>query len=62
VLTVDEVVGLTEGVAPFSKAFGDARGEMERAIEGYVDEVESGDFPAGEHSHVAEELDADELY
>jgi 3-methyl-2-oxobutanoate hydroxymethyltransferase len=62
VLTVDEVIGLTEGVAPFSKAFGDVRGEMERAIEGYVDEVESGDFPAAEHSHVAEDLDTDDLY
>jgi 3-methyl-2-oxobutanoate hydroxymethyltransferase len=62
VLTVDEVIGLTEGVAPFSRAFGDVRGEMERAIESYVDGVESGDFPAEEHSHVAEGLDTDDLY
>ena len=57
VLTVDEVVGLAEGVAPFSKKFGDVRGEMTRAIEGYVDEVETGEFPAEEHSHYQEELD-----
>jgi 3-methyl-2-oxobutanoate hydroxymethyltransferase len=57
VLTVDEVVGLAEGVAPFSKKFGDVRGEMTRAIEGYVDKVETGEFPAEEHSHYQEELD-----
>ena len=57
VLTVDEVVGLAGGVAPFSKKFGDVRGEMTRAIEGYVDEVEAGEFPAEEHSHYQEELD-----
>jgi 3-methyl-2-oxobutanoate hydroxymethyltransferase len=57
VLTVDEVIGLTEGVAPFSKKFGDVRGEMKRAVEGYVDEVESGAFPAAEHSHYQDELD-----
>jgi 3-methyl-2-oxobutanoate hydroxymethyltransferase len=62
VLTVDEVIGLSEGVAPFSKRFGDVRGEMERAIEGYVDGVESGEFPGEEHSHVAEDLDTDDLY
>lgn len=57
VLTVDEVIGLTEGVAPFSDSFGDVRGEMERAVEGYLDAVESGEFPAAEHSYVEEELD-----
>jgi 3-methyl-2-oxobutanoate hydroxymethyltransferase len=30
---------------------------MTRAIEGYVDEVETGEFPAEEHSHYQEELD-----
>lgn len=62
VLTVDEVIGLTEGVAPFSKKFGNVRAEMEQAIERYVADVESGTFPAEEHTHVAEELDEDELY
>jgi len=57
VLTVDEVIGLSEGAAPFSKQFGDVRGEMEAAVDGYVEAVESGAFPAEEHSHVAEELD-----
>lgn len=57
VLTVDEVVGLTEHTAPFSKKWGDVRGEMQRAIEGYKRDVESGDFPADEHSHYEDELD-----
>ncbi|MFB6189054.1 MAG: 3-methyl-2-oxobutanoate hydroxymethyltransferase [Halapricum sp.] len=60
VLTIDEVIGLTESVAPFSKAFGDVRGEMRGAIEGYVDAVEAGEFPADEHSHY--EDDVDDLY
>ena len=60
VLVVDEVIGLSEGTAPFSKAFGDVRGEMARAIEGYVDAVEGGEFPAEEHSHY--ENDIDDVY
>jgi 3-methyl-2-oxobutanoate hydroxymethyltransferase len=57
VLTVDEVIGLSERVAPFSKRWGDVRGEMAEAIEGYKEDVESGAFPAEEHSHYAAELD-----
>lgn len=57
VLTVDEVIGLTESVAPFSKAFGDVRGEMTGAIEAYVDAVESGEFPAEDHSHHEDGID-----
>ncbi|QCC52053.1 3-methyl-2-oxobutanoate hydroxymethyltransferase [Halapricum salinum] len=57
VLTVDEVIGLTESVAPFSKAFGDVRGEMTDAIEGYVEAVESGEFPAEDHSHHEDGVD-----
>jgi len=57
VLVVDEVLGLSEGTAPFSKAFGDVRGEMRDAISAYADAVESGDFPAEEHSHHEEEVD-----
>ena len=57
VLTVDEVIGLTESVAPFSKAFGDVRGEMTDAIEDYVEAVESGEFPAEDHSHHEDGVD-----
>jgi 3-methyl-2-oxobutanoate hydroxymethyltransferase len=60
VLVVNDVVGLSESAAPFSKQFGDVRGEMERAVGAYRDAVESGEYPAEEHSHVADELD--ELY
>src|SRR6056297_2783422 len=51
VLVVDEVIGLSERPAPFSKRFGDVRGEMKGAIDDYVDAVESGALPAEEHSH-----------
>jgi len=57
VLTVDEVIGLSEGAAPFSKQFGDVRGEMEAAVADYVAAVESGAFPAEEHSYVEDDLD-----
>ncbi len=57
VLVIDEVIGLSEGTAPFSKAFGDVRGEMEQAIESYVGAVEGGEFPAEEHSHHEEAVD-----
>jgi 3-methyl-2-oxobutanoate hydroxymethyltransferase len=57
VLVIDEVIGLSERVAPFSKRFGDVRGEMRDAITAYADAVESGEFPAEEHSHHEPELD-----
>lgn len=57
VLVIDDVLGLSEGTAPFSKAFGDVRSEMESAVDGYREAVESGEFPAAEHSHVESELD-----
>ncbi|WP_136715433.1 3-methyl-2-oxobutanoate hydroxymethyltransferase [Halorientalis salina] len=60
VLVINDVVGLSEWEPPFAKQFGDVRSEMEGAVEGYVDAVESGEFPAEEHSHHEDELD--ELY
>ncbi len=57
VLVVDEVIGLSEDTAPFSKAFGDVRSEMQDALESYVTEVESGEYPAEEHSHYEDGLD-----
>ena len=57
VLVIDEVTGLADGTAPFSKAFGDVRGEMQDAIESYVAEVEDAEFPAEEHSHYEDGLD-----
>ena len=57
VLVVDEVLGLSERTAPFSKSWGDVRGEMQRAVEGYRDDVESGEFPGEAHSHYESELE-----
>ena len=57
VLVVDEVIGLSEGTAPFSKAYGDARGEMREAIESYAGAVRNGEFPAEEHSHYEEDVE-----
>lgn len=60
VLVVDDAVGLSESIPPFAERFGDVRAELFGAVEGYRDAVESGAFPADEHSHVEDDLD--ELY
>ncbi|MFP8953957.1 3-methyl-2-oxobutanoate hydroxymethyltransferase [Natrialbaceae archaeon A-arb3/5] len=60
VLVVDDAVGLSEWSPSFAKRFGSVREEMSSAVEEYVDAVESGEFPADEHSH--EETDLDEIY
>jgi 3-methyl-2-oxobutanoate hydroxymethyltransferase len=57
VLVYNDVVGLSERSPPFAEQFGDVRAEMERAVEGYVDAVENGGYPAEEHSHHTEELE-----
>ena len=57
VLVINDVLGLSETRPPFARAFGDVKAEMESAIEGYRDAVESGEFPADEESHVAEGLE-----
>ncbi|MDZ7702440.1 MAG: 3-methyl-2-oxobutanoate hydroxymethyltransferase [Halobacteriales archaeon] len=59
VLVIDDVIGLTEEPAPFSKAFGDVRGELERAVSGYRDAVVDGEYPGPEHAHVEDDLDLD---
>jgi 3-methyl-2-oxobutanoate hydroxymethyltransferase len=60
VLVVNDAVGLGEWSPPFSRQFGDVRGEMRDAVEAYRDAVTSGEFPAEEHSHV--ESDLEDLY
>ncbi|HMB49889.1 3-methyl-2-oxobutanoate hydroxymethyltransferase [Natronoarchaeum rubrum] len=57
VLVYNDVVGLSERSPPFAEQFGDVRAEIERAVDGYRDAVESGEYPAEEHSHYAEELE-----
>ena len=60
VLVVNDILGLSDRLPPFATAFGDVRGEMNRALSGYVEAVEEGKFPTEEHSHV--ERDLDDLY
>lgn len=57
VLVINDAVGLSTKTPPFAKAFGNVREEFTSSIEAYVEAVESGDFPADEHSHTVEELD-----
>jgi len=60
VLVFNDAVGLSEWTPSFSKQFGDVRGEMERAVDDYVEAVEDGAFPADEHAH--EEGGLEDLY
>lgn len=60
VLVFDDAVGISEWTPSFSEQFGDVRGEMEAAVDDYVAAVESGEFPAEEHSH--EQRDLEDLY
>ncbi len=63
VLVFHDIVGLSEWSPSFSKQYGNVQQEIEHAIEAYVEEVKSGEFPAPEHGHEAEELDdLDSLY
>ncbi|ELY49526.1 3-methyl-2-oxobutanoate hydroxymethyltransferase [Natronolimnohabitans innermongolicus] len=60
VLVFDDAVGISEWTPSFSEQFGNVRAEMESAVDDYVDAVESGAFPAEEHSH--EQSDLEDLY
>ena len=57
VLVINDVVGLGDWSPPFSEQFGDVRGEMRRAVTEYKTAVETGEFPAEEHTHVEESLE-----
>ena len=57
VLVVNDVLGLSEWSPPIAEQFGDVRAEMERAVESYCEAVESGTFPAEEHTHADDDLE-----
>ncbi|WP_122090451.1 3-methyl-2-oxobutanoate hydroxymethyltransferase [Halalkalicoccus subterraneus] len=57
VLVITDVIGLGKWSPPFSTQFGDVRSEIESAVGAYKEAVESGEFPAEEHSETVEEVD-----
>jgi len=59
VLVGTDIMGLSEDVPPFAEQFGDVKREMTDAVESYREAVESGQFPADEHSHTEPDLDLD---
>ncbi len=61
VLVINDVLGLSDWSPPIAEQFGDVGAEMERAVEDYRDAVQSGDFPADEHTHVQDDLDTASL-
>ena len=50
VLVLHDVIGLSGATFKFTKSWGDARGEIVRAIEAYGQEVRTGTFPDDAHS------------
>lgn len=50
VLVLHDVIGLSGATFKFTKSYGDARGEIVRAVEAYGREVRSGAFPDDAHS------------
>lgn len=61
VLVLHDLAGINHGhVAKFVKRYADVRSEMLRGVEGYVEEVRNGTFPAPEHVYSVDpsELDA----
>ena len=56
VLVLNDVFGLGDRSPYFSEQFGDVRSEMERAVSGFREAVESGEFPAEEHSYSEDEI------
>jgi 3-methyl-2-oxobutanoate hydroxymethyltransferase len=57
VLVVDDAIGLSDWTPSFVQEFGDVRNAMADAVNKYKDAVETGAFPAEEHSHIEDELD-----
>ncbi|MFB6086414.1 MAG: 3-methyl-2-oxobutanoate hydroxymethyltransferase [Halodesulfurarchaeum sp.] len=55
-LIITDVLGVGDWVPPFAKQYADVQREMERGIESYREEVESGSFPAEDH-YVEEPID-----
>ena len=58
VLVSADVMGLTDRHPPFAEQFGDVAAAMTDAINSYREAVESGEFPAAEHSHIEEGIGA----
>ena len=52
VLVIQDMLGLSGARVPkFVKRFADLRGEIQRAVGEYINEVEAGTFPGPEHSY-----------
>jgi len=51
VLVFHDLVGLSERLPRFAKAYADVRGEISRAARAFASEVASGTFPDVEHSY-----------
>lgn len=51
VLVTEDMVGMFASTPRFVKQFGDLRGELEKAVKAYADEVRGESFPTAEHGY-----------
>jgi 3-methyl-2-oxobutanoate hydroxymethyltransferase len=49
ILVLEDMLGLSERVPKFVKRYGNLRGEIEKAVAAFAEEVKSGAFPGAEH-------------
>lgn len=57
VLVITDILGLSDRQPPFSKQYAGLGAAMREAVESYREDVESGAFPAEEHSHVEDDVE-----
>lgn len=63
VLVINDIVGAYDQLSPkFVKTYGDVGGEMKKAINTYIDEVKTEQFPEEKHGFKIDETLLDKLY
>ena len=62
VVVYHDMVGLTNTQLPrFVKRYGNAREDLKRAVDGYVDDIANGRYPGAEHCYQMEAGEAEKL-
>lgn len=63
VLVINDILGMYPEMCPkFVKIFANVGGEIEKGINGYIEEVKSGTFPGKEHSYKIDDDIIERLY
>lgn len=56
VLVITDIIGLADWSPPFSKQYGDVKGEITASVEAFRDDVTEGRFPGEEHTYEQSDL------